>query len=243
MLDPDGEANLDDNGEISPANGSAQTTQDFRQRAALDLYHEKSGVLDGDEDTEVDLTSEAYQIWKNEIAADPSLKQTIEALPSVVYSTRAHTPTASQPEGVLMYMKTAEGNDSLVLVNRAGESVTQSQLAILRMAQCHPDTPALPRDRDHHSLVEAGTNLILHEEKGQGGQLGRPSGARFRTYERLKRYTQTIKGTVFESADLLAAMDLIYRHPLRQGAIDQLNRQLKSGINDQQLAELEIALY
>ena len=58
------------------------------------------------------------------------------------------------------------------------------------------------------------------EEKSVGGQFGRPSGARFRTYERLKRYAEEIKGTLFESQELLKAIDDIYRYPLRQSAID-----------------------
>lgn len=206
----------------------------------LDLYHEKSGVYDGAEDSEVDLTSEAYQIWKNATDADPTLKPIIENLAPVVYSTRE---VASSPEGVLLYMKTAEGNDALALVDRQGQSVTQAQLAILRLAHCEPDTPARPRDPQHHKLVEQGAELILAEEKSRGGQLGRPSGARFRTYERLKRYAQAVKGTLFDSPDLIRAIDQIYRYPLRQSAVDQLNRQLRSGISDQQLAELIVALY
>ncbi len=216
---------------------------DMDVQTILNLYNEKSGILDGEEDNEVDLTSEAFQIWKNATDADPSLRKTIENLPPVVYSTRAHTPVLGQPEGVLVYMKTAEGNDALALIDREGKSITQSQLAILRLAQCEPDTPAIPRDKDHHTLVTAGVKHILEEEKNTGGQLGRPSGARFRTYERLKRYAQSVKDTLFESQDLLNAIDTIYRYPLRQAATDQLNRQLKSGINDQQLAELVIALY
>lgn len=213
------------------------------EQTVLDLYHEKAGIFDGDEDSEVDLTSEAYQIWKNATDADPSLKKAIESLPPVVYSTRAHAPIPTQPEGVLLYLKTAEGNDSLALIDREGKSITQSQLAILRLAQCSPDTPAMPRDEQHHSLVEAGAKLMIEEEKSTGGQLGRPSGARFRTYERLKRYAQSVKGTLFESPELVNAIDTIYRYPLRQAAIDQLNRQLRSGIGDQQLAELVVALY
>ena len=52
-----------------------------------------------------------------------------------------------------------------------------------------------------------------------------------------------MKGTLFESPELVNAIDTIYRYPLRQAAIDQLNRQLRSGISDQQLAELVVALY
>jgi hypothetical protein len=84
--------------------------------------------------------------------------------------------------------------------------------------------------------------MIVTEEKSVGGQLGRPSGARFRTYERLKRFADQIKNTLFASQELLKAIDDIYRYPLRPTAIDTLNRQLRSGIADEDLAELVIAL-
>ena len=51
-----------------------------------------------------------------------------------------------------------------------------------------------------------------------------------------------MKGTLFVTAELLKAIDDIHRYPLRQSAIDTLNRQLRSGINNQQLAELVVAL-
>ncbi|MEH1929114.1 helicase-related protein [Nostoc sp.] len=216
--------------------------EDDDARVILDLYNEKSGVLDGEEDTEVDLTSEAFQIWKKATDGNPGLKKTIEEMENVVYSTRAHTPQPVQPEGVLLYMKTTEGNDSLIYVDRDGNSVTQSQLAVLRVAACEESTPAISKDKQHHELVQKGAELIAEEEKNAGGQLGRPSGARFRSYERLKGYVEDMKGTLFVSDELLKAIDEIYRYPLRQSAIDTLNRQLRSGINNQQLAELVVSL-
>jgi hypothetical protein len=51
-----------------------------------------------------------------------------------------------------------------------------------------------------------------------------------------------MQGTLFASEDLVKAIDEIYRYPLRQSAIDTLNRQLKSGIGDRALAELVVAL-
>ncbi|TBR57604.1 NgoFVII family restriction endonuclease [Westiellopsis prolifica IICB1] len=195
--------------------------EDDDTQVILDLYNEKSGILDGEEDTEVDLTSEAFQIWKKATDNNPTLKKMIEEMPNVVYSTRAHTPQPVQPEGVLLYMKTTEGNDSLIYVDREGKSVTQSQLAVLKMATCEESTPAIPRDKQHHELVKKGTELIAEEEKNMGGQLGRPSGARFRTYERLKSYVQEMKGTLFITDELLKAIDDIYRYPLRQSAIDK----------------------
>ncbi|MCT7974531.1 helicase-related protein [Laspinema olomoucense] len=208
----------------------------------LDLYNEKSGALDGEEDGEVDLTSEAFQIWKKATENNPSLKKTIEEMPNVVYSTRAHSPTPVQPEGVLLYMKTTEGNDSLIWVNREGNSVTQSQLGVLRAAACDEFTPAISRDEQHHELVKKGADLLAAEEKNSGGQLGRPSGARFRSYERLKRYAQDKREAAFVTDELVKAIDEIYRYPLRQSATDTLNRQLKSGISDRHLAELVVAL-
>jgi superfamily II DNA or RNA helicase len=207
-----------------------------------DLYTEKAGILDGEEDTEVDLASYAYQIWKNAIDRNPELEKIIPSLPNVVYSTKPHQPASDRPEGALVFLRTAEGNDALAWIDTHGNSVTESQFAILKAAECAPDTPALPRAENHHELVAKGIQLIVETEKSVGGQLGRPSGARFRTYERLKKYAEQIKGTLLESAELLKAIEDIYRYPLLQSATDTLNRQLKSGISDQDLASLVIAL-
>lgn len=215
---------------------------DRDDKVVLDLYNEKAGILDGDIDGEVDLASYAYQIWKNATTANPELQKIIPSLQPVVYSARKHQPTAKEPEGVFVYMRTSEGNDALTWIDKEGKSVTESQFAILKAAACSPDTPAIPRDEKHHELVQKGVELIIEEDKLVGGQLGRPSGARFRTYERLKRYVEEIKGTLFESQELLKAIDEIYRYPLRQTAIDTLNRQLRSGISDETLAQMVIAL-
>lgn len=51
-----------------------------------------------------------------------------------------------------------------------------------------------------------------------------------------------MKGTLFESPELNKVIDHIYRYPLRQTAIDTLNRQLRSGISDEALAQLVLAL-
>jgi superfamily II DNA or RNA helicase len=215
---------------------------DKNDQAVVDLYNEKSGLLDGDAESEVDLASYAYQIWKNAITLDPALQKIIPDLAPVVLSTRSHMPTEKAPEGVLVYMKTPEDNDALLWVDKDGNSITESQLAVLEGAACHPGTPALPHQENHHELVRKGVELIIAEEKSVGGQLGRPSGARFRTYERLKHYAEEVKGTLFESQELLKAIDEIYRYPLRQAAVDALNRQLRSGISDQNLAQLVMAL-
>ncbi len=78
-------------------------------------------------------------------------------------------------------------------------------------------------------------------KKSIGGQLGRPSGARFRTYERLKCYAEEVKGTLFDLPELAKVIEDIYRFPLRQAAVDTLNRQLRDGVSDEKLAGLVMA--
>ena len=208
----------------------------------LGLYNEKAGILDGDSETEVDLASYAYQIWKNAIDRSPALERIIPALPSVVFSTRSHKATDKMPHGVLAYLRTGDGNDALAWVGTDGKTVTESQFQILKAAECSPETPAHPRQENHHDLVRKGVEFIVAEEKSVGGQLGRPSGARFRTYARLKRYAEVIEGSLFATPNLAKAIEEVYRFPLRQSATDVLNRQLRSGISDEKLAELVVAL-
>ncbi len=212
------------------------------EQTVLDLYNEKAGILDGDDDTEVDFSSYAYQIWKNATEADPPLKKKIEDLPSVVYSSKSYHERPERPEGVLVYMRTAQGHDALAWLDRDGRSITESQFEILRTAECSPDTPALPRHETHHGLVSKAAEHIARKEQQVGGQLGRPSGARFRTYERLKNHVERVEGTLFDTESLRRTIDDIYRYPLRQAALDVLNRQLRSGVSDEALAELVIAL-
>lgn len=213
----------------------------------VDLYNEKSGVLDDDPDSEIDLTSHALQIWKNAIAKDKELAKIIPNLQPVVYSTREVVPADKFPEGVLLYLKTSEGTDALAWVDKNGNPVTESQIAILKAAECKEDTPAIARTEKHHDLVKAGVERIVKEEKQIGGQLGSPRGARFRVYERLKNYVQSSSGSLFSEGSLFydqlsRVLQEIYKHPLRQVAADTFNRQLKAGISDDDLAQLVLSL-
>ncbi len=216
---------------------------DMSRNQLMDIFTEKAGLMEDDDDEDVDISSYAYQIWKNATDKDPKLKNIIPNMPDVTYSTKEFSPEPKSPEGVLVYMRTAEGNDALAWINTAGESVTQSQLAILKAAECEPNTPALPRNERHHLLVAKGVEHLIKEEKSVGGQLGRPSGARFKTYERLKRYLANNKGNLFSTAEIERAFEDIYRYPLRQTATDTLNRVMKSGVDDEALVDLVVNLW
>lgn len=47
----------------------------------------------------------------------------------------------------------------------------------------------------------------------------------------------------YEYPDLGKVIDEMYRHPLRQAATDTLNRQLRSGISNEDLARLAISMW
>ena len=212
-------------------------------QAIVDLYNEHAGLLDDDMDNDVDLASHAYQIWKNAITEDPKLEKVITKLPPVVYSTKPHSPTETQPEGALVYIRTGDDNDALAWVNKNGESVTESQFTILQTAACEPETETLQPLEKHHELVHEAAKLIISEDRRIGGQLGRPTGARFRTYQRLKDYASEVENTLFATAALKQVIENIYRYPLRPVATDILNRQLRLGISNEKLAEVVIELW
>ncbi|MDS3860979.1 phospholipase D-like domain-containing protein [Thermosynechococcaceae cyanobacterium BACA0444] len=223
--------------------------EDEEQREALHhLYNEKSGVLDEEDEGDVDLTSEALQIWQSAIDARPELKGMIEKLPDVVFATRDHEPSEIDPEGVLVYLRTPEGTDALAWIDKAGNSVTQSQMRILRQARCSFDTLPLPRHPQHHELVKTGAELIAEQAKRVPGTLGHKRSAAARTYDRLMAYTQRVRektpllATGSEWESLERAIGEIHNHPLKQKAIADLNRELKTGISDEQLAQRVIFL-
>ena len=74
---------------------------DGDDQAVLDLYNEKSGLLDQEDDTEVDLASKAYEIWKRATESDPSLLKTIPRSGILSFATKGflrltrENPTAS----------------------------------------------------------------------------------------------------------------------------------------------------
>ena len=214
--------------------------EDEDQRAVHDLYNEKAGILDGEDSSEVDLASYAYQIWQNATKDDETLRKTVEEMPAVVYSSKRHIGTPGNPEGLLAYIRTSRGHDALAWLDENGNSVTESQFDILRAAACEPPTPAVPRRENHHELVRKAARQVAKEAPHVGGQLGRPSGARFRVYERLKDHIERM-GDLLTDGALRQALDDVYRYPLRQSAVDIFNRQLPS-ISDPALADLVCSL-
>jgi hypothetical protein len=207
-----------------------------------DLYNEKAGILDAEDDGEVDLASYAYQIWKNATDADPELSKIIPAMANVAYTTKSHLTAEKSQDGVIVYTRTADDNDILTWIDSKERIVTQSQLTILKAAECSPATQPLQKLQNHHKLVECAMGSVREAESSIGGQLGKRTGAKYRTYMRLVRYYDENKDTLFVNDALKRAIDDLYKFPLREGAKDTLNRQLKAGVDDAQLAEIVVSL-
>ena len=234
---------LNENAEVVGTDEEFFPDEDSRE--LVDLYSEKAGVLDGDDDRDVDMASHAFEIWNQAIKENPELKNIIQDLADVSHGTKKFTPTEEKPDGALVYVKTAQNTDALTWVGGNNEIITESQFAILKAAECTLEEPALSRRDDHYDLEAIGVNKI-NAEQGKAtlatGNLGRPSGARYKTYERLKNYLADNTGSLWDTSELNRAIKEIYDHPLKQSALDKLNRQLKSGIEDYLLAELVTTL-
>lgn len=237
---------LSENGEV--IGSDEQFFEDETQTRHLkDLYTEKSGIMDEEaNDNDVDLASEAYQIWESATKHNEALRHKIEGLPDVVYSTRSYTPTPIRPAGVITYIKTATGADALTWMGADHQPITQSQVVILRAAACRPDTPAIERRDDHHELVRASMELIYAESQSNGGagSLGARNGPRARSYERMKAHYEDLRRTMplFLPATLHYVIDDLYHFPLTASARDTIVRQMRTNITDEALAQLLIYL-
>jgi hypothetical protein len=171
----------------------------------------------------------------------------VESLPPVVYSAKAMKTvraelvdalgdTQAAQGGALVYVKSPEGNDHLAWVGANGKTITESQFTVLRAAECAPGTPPAPRLDKHHDLVAHGLQLAVSQDKAVGGGLGRPSSPRRRAYERLKPYAAEQMKTLFRDEELERALDDMYQRPLLETSADLLNRLMRSGVNDEELA-------
>ena len=216
--------------------------EDDTQNSLQDLYHEKTGVLDGEADNEVDLVSEAYAVWTKAIKADPTLEEIIPALPAVVHASKAYHPKHRQPEGVLVYIDTPAGNDAMMWLDDTGTIISDSLDDIFKLAACEPETPALARSPKHHHNVQMGIEQMLKNEKNDASScLGRKNSARYRTYYRLKDYLLKTGGLL--DPDLEEVIKTISKCPLQAYAVDILNDHLHNQVSDKRFTATALNLY
>lgn len=214
--------------------GSDEVFFEGNEQNLRDMFNEKSGSLDDEDDSDVDLSSQAYQIWKNATDADPRLKKIIPSLSDVVYSTKPSDE--GLPEGVITYAKTYNDFDVLTWLDTDGNVVSQSQKRILNALACDADTPALQPHTNHHELVAKAVEAIGNETTTVGGILGNRFSTRYRIITLLESYYKNPPTLFFsqESKDMLKlAIDDIYNYPLLEGAKFTLGRMLRTNTSDE----------
>ena len=219
--------------------GSDEIFFEGNEQNLRDMFNEKSGVLDDDgDDSDVDLSSLAYQIWKNATDADPELKTIIPALSDMIYSTKA--AAKGEPGGVITYAKTDNDFDVLSWHDASGNVVSQSQKRILGAMACGADTPAEQPLPMHHELVSKAVKAIENETTTTSGILGNRLSIRYRIITLLESYYKN-PPTLFyshEAADMLKlAIDDIYNHPLLESTKSTLGQMLRTNTSSDEIVE------
>ena len=213
--------------------GSDEVFFEGNEQNLRDMYNEKSGSLDEDEDdAEVDLGSQAWQIWKNATDANPKLKQIIPELSNIVYSTKA--ALNSLEDGVITYARTYNDFDVLSWYNSKGEMVSQSQKRILQAMACTIDEPRLEPQDNHLELVDKAVTSIRTENTNVGGILGSRFSTKRRIYELLNHYYDQ-PDDIFnqdKKGFLKFAIDQIYNYPLLENSKFILGRMLRNSSQD-----------
>ena len=199
-----------------------------------DMYNEKSGALDDDEDdSDVDLASQAYQIWKNATDANPKLKEIIPSLSDVIYSTKRATSPVE--DGVVTYLKTHNDYDVLSWYNSKGEIISQSQKKILQAMACAADTNVEEPLENHFDLVKNAIENIKQETTSVSGILGNRFSTRYRIIDLLEHYYKQ-PPTLFFSEEkrqlLKLAIDDIYNYQLLESTKFILGRMLRTSTHD-----------
>ena len=213
--------------------GSDEVFFEGNEQNLRDMYNEKNGSLDDEDDNDVDLASQAYQIWKNATDANPKLKQIIPQLSNIVYATKkAGSPIQ---DGVITYIKTHNDYDVLTWYNSKGEIISQSQKKILQTMACSADEPCLEPLDNHFDLVEKAVDGTKSETTSVSGILGNRFSTRYRIIELLEHYYQQPPTLFFsdEKRQLLKlAIDDVYNFQLLDGTKFVLGRMLRNSTHD-----------
>ena len=195
-----------------------------------DMYNEKSGSLDEDEDdVDVDLGSQAYQIWKNATDANPELKQIIPALSNIIYSTKK--AASAIEDGVITYAKTHNDFDVLTWYDSKGDIISQSQRRILQALACSANELALTPLDNHLELVGKAVNGIKADNISVSGILGSRFSTRYKIIELMEHFYNQKTPSLFLQGDrkeqLKMALDAVYNYQLLESAKNLLGRLIR----------------
>ena len=225
--------------------GSDEVFFEGNEQNLRDMYNEKSGALDDDDDGDVDLSSQAYQIWKNATDANPELARIIPKLNNMIYSTKQVDELAKS--GVITYARTANEFDVLTWLDEHGNVVSQSQQRILQALACAADTPAVESLDNHHELVADALSRVQQESSNNtiGGMLGSRFNTRHRLVDLLDSYFERQTDLFFneeQKQELKLVIDDLYNYPLLDASKVALGQMLHRGQSEEDIVEYVIEL-
>lgn len=225
--------------------GSDEVFFEGNEQNLRDMYNEKSGSLDEDEDdVDVDLGSQAFQIWKNATDANPELKRIIPEVPNIAYSTKQ--ANSAIEDGVITYARTYNDFDVLTWYNSKGEIVSQSQKRILQAMACPINEPSFPAQDNHLQLVEKAIKGIKNENTNVGGILGSRFSTKRKIYDLLNHYYEQPTNLFYtqeKKAMLKFAIDQIYNYPLLDNSKFILGRMMRTGSTHDDIVDTIIEMY
>lgn len=219
--------------------GSDEVFFEGNEQNLRDMFNEKAGVLDDEEDADVDLSSQAYQIWKNAIDANPKLAKIIPQIPNIAYSTKAHDNEAEQ--GAITYARTPNGFDVLTWVDSNGNIISQSQKRILQAMACTIDTPSEQPLDNHHELVANAIKQIKEQNNTViGGLFGRSTSVRLRIIQLLEACCNRETDLFFTDnlkEQLKYIIDDIYNFQLFDSTKRNISQMLNNGLPSEEIIE------
>ena len=225
--------------------GSDEIFFEGNEQNLRDMFNEKAGTLDDEEDGDVDLSSQAFQIWKNATDANPKLKEIIPQLQNMVYSTKEVHDAANG--GVITYARTYNDFDVLTWLAPDGTVMSQSQKKILQAMQCSLSDPCIEPLVNHHELVCQAVEQVERDtaDPTTAGILGNRLSTRYRLVDLLDHYYKqdmNIFYTAEDKEDLKLAIDDIYNYPLLDSAKLTIGQMLRGNRNNEEIVQYVLDL-
>lgn len=225
--------------------GSDEIFFEGNEQNLRDMFNEKAGTLDDEDDGDVDLSSQAFQIWKNATDANPRLKEIIPNLQNMVYSTR-EVGDGTQA-GVVTYARTYNDFDILTWLAPDGAVISNSQKRILQAMSCTVDTPAVEPIANHHELVCSAIEQVQKDtaDPTTAGILGNRFSTRYRLVELLEHYYRQDSSLFFtdeDKEDLKLAINDIYNYPLLDTAKLTIGQMLRRNQDNDEIVQYVLEL-
>ena len=197
----------------------------------IDLYNEKSEVLEKEISEDIDLSSFALEIWNKGVKRNPELEEIIKSMPDVVHSSKE---IKDRYPGVLLFAK-SHINNYLLYLNQEAKPIETDQMSILKLAECQPNTTPLERTEKHHEIVKSGLEGI-NKSFGKFNSINRLGTNR----NPRKKLFDKLENKIEKNEEEDQMMDDIHRYPLTKEAENTLKRMFRRQMSDKKILALTL---